>query len=65
MSKKGRPYPDDGDETISPDLVPQDEQPVDPAEAVRLEQDKYADSSLDENRDDQLDEHRASIDDVV
>jgi hypothetical protein len=59
------PYPDDDDDTIAPDVAPRDQQPIPAAEAVRLELEKYAESSLDENRDDQLDIHRADIDDIV
>jgi hypothetical protein len=59
------PYPDSDDDSIAPDVAPSDEQPISPAEAVRRELDKYGESSLDENRDDQLDAHHADIDDVV
>ncbi len=56
------PYPDDEDEAIAPDIVPRGEQPVAPSEAVRLEEEKYGESSLDENRDDQFDAHHADSD---
>jgi hypothetical protein len=59
------PYPDSDDDAIAPDVAPQGRQPISPADAVRLEQEKYADSSLNENRDDELDAHHADIDDVV
>jgi len=59
------PYPDDDDDVIAPDVAPKDKQPISPAEAVRLEREKYGDSSLDENRDDEFDEHHATIDDIV
>ena len=55
----------DTDETIAPDVAPRKELPLDPAQAVRLERDKYGDSSANPNRDDLLDEHHASPDDIV
>lgn len=65
MNDERSPYPTDGDETIPPDIAQQNEEPLTPGEAVRREKDKYGESSLDENRDDQLDEHHADIDDIV
>ena len=65
MSNDRLPYSDDDDDVISPDIAPKDRQPIDPAESVRLEREKYADSSMDENRDDQFDEHHADVDDIV
>jgi hypothetical protein len=59
------PYPDDEDEVIAPDVAPKAQQPISPAEAVRLEEEKYAESSLDENRDDELDAHHADMDEHV
>jgi hypothetical protein len=59
------PYPDNDDDAIAPDVAPHHRQPISPADAVRLEQEKYGDSSLNENRDDELDAHHADIDDVV
>lgn len=59
------PYPDSDDDSIAPDVAPRDERPIDPAEAVRREQQKYGESSLDENRDDQWDEHHGTPDDIV
>jgi hypothetical protein len=56
------PYPDTDDDTIAPDVAPRGKEPLSPAEAVRLEEEKYAESSLDENRDDQLDAHHADAD---
>jgi hypothetical protein len=61
----GLPYPDKDDDVIAPDVAPRDDQPIDPAEAVRREQEKYGESSADENRDDQWDEHHADVDDIV
>jgi hypothetical protein len=61
----GLPYPDSDDDVIAPDVAPPDEQPIDPAEAVRREQEKYGEGSADENRDDQWDAHHADPDDVV
>jgi hypothetical protein len=65
MRKDRLPYPDDDDDVIAPDIAPRRDQPLDPAEAVRLEEEKYGDSSADENRDDQFDEHHVDQDDVV
>lgn len=59
------PYPDDDDDAIAPDVAPKASQPISPAEAVRLEEEKYAESSLDENRDDQFDAHHADSDEHV
>jgi hypothetical protein len=61
----GLPYPDNDDDVIAPDVAPREDQPIDPAEAVRREQEKYGESSADENRDDQWDEHHADADDIV
>jgi hypothetical protein len=61
----GLPYPDSDDDVIAPDVAPLKDQPIDPGKAVRLEQEKYADSSADENRDDQWDEHHGTPDDIV
>jgi hypothetical protein len=65
MRKDKLPYPDDDDDVIAPDIAPRRDQPLDPAEAIRLEEEKYSDSSADENRDDQFDEHHVDQDDVV
>ncbi len=65
MRKDKLPYSDSDDDVIAPDVAPRHDQPLDPAEAVRLEEEKYADSSADENRDDELDAHHADQDDVV
>jgi len=56
------PDPDDDDDAIAPDVSRHDEQPIPSAEAVRLEREKFAESSLDENRDDQFDAHHADSD---
>ena len=65
MRDERSPYPSDGDETIAPDIARRGQEPLMPADAVRRERDKYGESSLDENRDDQLDEHHADLDDIV
>lgn len=61
----GLPYRDTDDDVISPDVAPTKDLPIDPARAVRLEQEKYAESSADENRGDQWDEHHGTPDDIV
>jgi len=61
----GLPYPDRDDDAIAPDVAPREDQPIDPAEAVRREQEKYGESSADANRDDQYDEHHGEPDDIV
>jgi hypothetical protein len=59
-----RPYEQD-EETISPDVAPRRDLPLDPADAVKLERDKYGYSSMNPNRDDQEDVHRGTADDIV
>ncbi len=59
------PYPDDDDDVIAPDVAPKDRQPISSAEAVRLQQEKYGESSLNENREDQFDAHHADMDEHV
>jgi hypothetical protein len=61
----GLPYPDSDDDVIAPDVAPRGDQPIDPAEAVRREQEKYGESSADENRGDQWDVHHGQPDDIV
>jgi hypothetical protein len=56
---------DDEDEAIAPDVVSQRNQPVDPAQAVRLEREKYGENSSNPNRDDQWDEHHGQPEDIV
>lgn len=56
------PYPDSDDDAIAPDVAPREQQPLPASEAVRLEEEKYGESSLDENRDDQFDAHHADAD---
>ncbi len=65
MHKDKLPYPDDDDDVIAPDVAPRKDQPIDPAEAVRLEEEKYGESGADPNRDDQYDAHHVEPDDVV
>jgi hypothetical protein len=55
----------DEDEDISPDVVSRRHQPVDPAEAVRREREKYGENSSNPNRDDQWDEHHGQPEDIV
>ena len=56
------PYPDTDDDVVAPDVAPREQQPLPPSEAVRLVEEKYGESSLDENRDDQFDAHHADAD---
>jgi hypothetical protein len=65
MDNDSLPYPDDDDDVIAPDVAPRKDQPLDPAQAVRLEQEKYGESTADANRDDQWDEHHGEPDDIV
>jgi len=53
------------DENIAPDIAPRRDEPVDPAEAVRREKEKYGDSSINPNPEDQYDEHHGEPDDIV
>lgn len=59
------PYRDDEDDVIAPDAAPRKDRPLSPAEAVKAEQEKYGESSADQNRGDQWDEHRGTPDDIV
>lgn len=65
MKNDGLPYPDSDDDVVAPDVAPRDDQPIDPARAVRLEQEKYGDTTADANREDQWDEHHGTPDDIV
>ncbi len=65
MKNEHLPYPDDESETISPDVAGARERPLSPAEAVKREKERYGESSLDENRGDQWDEHHGNVDDIV
>jgi hypothetical protein len=58
------PLPSD-EEYIAPDIAPRRDLPLDPANAVELERDKYGENSTDPNRDDQEDVHRGTPDDIV
>lgn len=53
------------DETIAPDVAPERELPLDPADAVERERAKYGDTSMNPNREDQEDVHRGTPDDIV
>jgi hypothetical protein len=48
------PYPNDDDDSIAPDV-----------DSVQEERQKFGESSLDENRDDQFDAHHADSDEHV
>jgi tetratricopeptide (TPR) repeat protein len=65
MDNDRLPYSDDADDVIAPDVAPRKDRPLDPAEAVRLEQEKYGESSANANRDDQRDVHGGEPDDIV
>jgi hypothetical protein len=65
MNDDKLPYPDDDDDTIAPDVAPRKDQPISPAEAVRLEREKYGESGTNENRDDQADVHHGQPEDIV
>jgi hypothetical protein len=55
----------DSEETIAPDIASRRDEPIDPAEAVRREREKYGENSSDPNRDDQWDEHHGQPEDIV
>ncbi|HLY03202.1 MAG TPA: hypothetical protein VKR56_11995 [Candidatus Cybelea sp.] len=55
----------DAEETIAPDIASRRDEPIDPAEAVRREREKYGENSSNPNRDDQWDEHHGQPDDIV
>lgn len=59
------PSDDTDDDAIAPDVAPREELPIDPARAVRAEQEKYGESSADENRGDQWDVHHGQADEIV
>jgi hypothetical protein len=61
----GLPYPDNDDDVITPDVAPEEQQPIDPAEAVHRENDKYGETTADENREDQRDVHAGTPEDIV
>jgi len=65
MDRDRFPYPDNDDDVIAPDVASPKDEPISPAEAVRREQEKYGESSADENRGDQWDEHSGTPDDIV
>ncbi|HTX58209.1 MAG TPA: hypothetical protein VMH02_00940 [Verrucomicrobiae bacterium] len=65
MRKDGLPYPDDETEDVAPDVAGERERPLSPADAVHREQEKYGDTTADENRDDQWDAHHGTPDDIV
>ncbi len=53
------------EETIAPDVASRRDEPIDPAEAVRREREKYGENTSNPNRDDQWDEHHGQPDDIV
>jgi hypothetical protein len=53
------------EESIAPDVAPRDELPLDPANVVRLEREKYGENSTNPNRDDLFDEHHGQPEDIV
>jgi hypothetical protein len=55
----------DSEETIAPDIASRRDEPIDPAEAVRREREKYGENTSDPNRDDQWDEHHGQPEDIV
>jgi hypothetical protein len=65
MKEERLPYPDAQSETISPDVAGAQERPLKPSEAVKREEERYGESSLNENRGDQWDEHHGEVDDIV
>jgi hypothetical protein len=65
MDENKFPYPDDEQETISPDVAGAKEKPLRPGEAVAREEDIYGDTTADENREDQRDMHGGTADDIV
>jgi hypothetical protein len=56
---------DNAEETIAPDVAPRKDLPLDPAEAVKREREKYGEDSINPNRDDQWDEHHGEPGDIV
>lgn len=65
MNDDQMPYPDDETEDIAPDVAQESERPISPSEAARREQEKYGETTLDENREDQWDVHHGEPDDIV
>ncbi|MGB8152248.1 MAG: hypothetical protein WCE97_13755 [Candidatus Cybelea sp.] len=65
MNEDHLPFPDDETEDIAPDVASENERPIGPGEAVRREQEKYGETTVDENRQDQWDVHHGEPDDIV
>lgn len=65
MNENYLPYPDDESEDVAPDVATGERLPIAPDEAVRREQEKYGESDLDANRQDQRDVHHGTPDDIV
>jgi hypothetical protein len=65
MNERGLPYPDDETESISPDVADDASKPIAPGDAVAREEDRYGETTADENREDQRDVHGATADDIV
>ena len=55
----------DAEETIAHDVASRRDEPLDPAEAVRREREKYGENTSNPNRDDLWDEHHGQPDDIV
>ncbi|MBV9718817.1 MAG: hypothetical protein JOZ77_05830 [Candidatus Eremiobacteraeota bacterium] len=59
-----RPLPED-EESIAPDIAPRRDLPLEPADAIVADRDRYGDDSANPNREDQEDVHRGTADDIV
>jgi len=59
-----RPFPEN-EEIIAPDVAPRRDLPLDPADALAAERERYGDDSINPNREDQWDEHRGTPEDIV
>lgn len=59
-----RPLPEDED-VIAPDAIPRKDRPLDPADVLAAERERYGDTGANPNREDQEDVHRGQPDDIV
>ena len=59
-----RPLPTQ-DEEIAPDLASPGKRPLDPAVLMRREREKYGETDVDPNLQDQEDEHAGQAEDIV
>jgi hypothetical protein len=64
MDSDNRRLPEDED-VIPPDLMPRRDRPLNPADAIAADRERYGDSSSSPNRDDEDDVHRGQPDDIV